>query len=54
MAKNYRSDEARRLAQQRKEVERKKQKQLSKKFGNGSNPHHGGSLGQSGQQRRGR
>lgn len=54
MAKAYRSDEARKLAEQRKEAERKKQEQLSKKFMNKSNPHHGASLGQSGQPRRGR
>lgn len=54
MGKNYRSEEARKLAEQRKEAERKKQEQLSKKFANKSNPHHGASISQSGQPRRGR
>ncbi len=51
MAKKYRSEAAKKLAQR--EV-RQPPRRDSKKFQKGSNPHHGGSLGESGQQRRGR
>jgi hypothetical protein len=45
MGKSYRSEAAKKLAEQR----RKNAPRESKKFKNGSNPHHGGSRGQSGQ-----
>lgn len=54
MAKTYKSEEARKLAEKRKAAELKKQEQLSKKFGNNSNPHHGASISQSGQPKRGK
>jgi hypothetical protein len=48
MAKNYKSEAAKKMAQQRKP----RPVAPSKKFSGGSNPHHGSSLGQSGQQGR--
>lgn len=54
MAKSYRSDEARKLAEQRKEAERKRREQLSKKFADKSNPHHGAEISQSGHPKRGK
>lgn len=46
MAKKYRSEAAKKIKEQQKS---KPQPKDSKKFTKGSNPHHGGSLGQSGQ-----
>jgi hypothetical protein len=46
MAKKYRSEAAKKIKEQQKP---KPQSKDSKKFGRGSNPHHGGSMGQSGQ-----
>jgi hypothetical protein len=46
MAKNYRSEAAKKIKEQQKP---KPQSKDSKKFTGGSNPHHGGSMGQSGQ-----
>lgn len=46
MAKNYKSEAAKKMAEQRKP---KPQPKDSKNFSGGSNPHHGGSMGQSGQ-----
>jgi hypothetical protein len=46
MAKNYKSEAARKIKEQQKAKPPAKD---SKKFGGGSGPHHGGSLGQSGQ-----
>lgn len=54
MAKHYRSDQAAKLAAQRQEAARRQQERASKQFQNRSNPHHGASLGQSGQPKRGR
>lgn len=51
MAKQYRSEAARKMAEQKKA---KPAPRDSKKFSGGSNPHHGGSRGQSGQQSRGK
>jgi len=46
MAKTYRSEAAKKMAEQRKP---KPASRPSKKFDGNSNPHHGASLGQSGQ-----
>lgn len=51
MAKSYRSEAARRMANRPKA---KPAQRKSKSFKNGSNPHLGGSRSQSGQPRRGR
>jgi hypothetical protein len=51
MAKQYRSEAARKMAERRKG---KPTPRDSKKFTGGSNPHHGGSRGQSGQPPRGK
>jgi hypothetical protein len=48
MAKKYKSPAAQKMADQRKAKPTPKD---SKSFTKGSNPHHGASLGQSGQQR---
>lgn len=45
--KKYKSEAAKKIAEQRKP----KPQAQSKKFSGGSNPHHGASLGQSGQPR---